>query len=536
MKYFTLFSSYRHLHSDRDAIPDVPAVYFVMPNEENIMRICQDFRNQLYDHYYLNFISPISRQKLEDLATTALQSNCASSVNKIFDQYLNFISLEDDMFVLKQQDREMISYYAINRGNIKDNEMDAVIDYIVDCLFSVFVTLGVVPIIRSPKGNAAEVISEKLDKKMKDNLRDFQNSLFNNTNDFQGGNLPLSFQRPLLVVLDRNMDMATPLHHTWTYQAMAHDVLDLKLNQVRVEENDKATGGAKPKRGAVKTFDLNNSDKFWQQHKGSPFPQVAEAVQEELETYRSQEDEVKRLKTSMGLDGNEEAVALLSDNTTKLTNAVSSLPELLEKKRVIDMHTTIATSVLDHIKNRKLDNYFEIEEKIMSKAVLDKPPMELIIDSSAGTKEDKLRLFLIYFLCSSPPLSDSELSQYTITLEEAGCDLNALHYLKRWKTYSKMAHTDLQFALHTGGGTKTVNMFSKLMSQGSQFVMEGVKNLVVKKHSLPITKIVDALMEMKSLQEIEDYRYFDPKMLKFDSTARSRTPFQDVSAKLISFD
>ena len=35
---------------------------------------------------------------------------------------------------------------------------------------------------------------------------------------------------------------------------------------------------------------------------------------------------------------------------------------------------------------------------------------------------------------------------------------------------------------YLGGGTKTVNMFSKLMSQGSQFVMEGVKNLVVKKH------------------------------------------------------
>uniref|UniRef100_A0A8D0FEG1 Sec1 family domain-containing protein 1 n=1 Tax=Strix occidentalis caurina TaxID=311401 RepID=A0A8D0FEG1_STROC len=29
------------LHSDRDAIPDVPAVYFVMPTEENIDRMCQ---------------------------------------------------------------------------------------------------------------------------------------------------------------------------------------------------------------------------------------------------------------------------------------------------------------------------------------------------------------------------------------------------------------------------------------------------------------------------------------------------------------
>lgn len=35
---------------------------------------------------------------------------------------------------------------------------------------------------------------------------------------------------------------------------------------------------------------------------------------------------------------------------------------------------------------------------------------------------------------------------------------------------------------YEGGGTKTVSMFSKLMNQGSSFVMEGVKNLVVKGH------------------------------------------------------
>jgi hypothetical protein len=39
-KHF-FYSPYRLLHSDRDAIPDVPAVYFVLPTEENIKRICQ---------------------------------------------------------------------------------------------------------------------------------------------------------------------------------------------------------------------------------------------------------------------------------------------------------------------------------------------------------------------------------------------------------------------------------------------------------------------------------------------------------------
>ena len=49
---------------------------------------------------------------------------------------------------------------------------------------------------------------------------------------------------------------------------------------------------------------------------------------------------------------------------------ISSLPELTEMKRLLDMHTTIATSLLDQIKKRKLDIFFETEEKLMSKTTL----------------------------------------------------------------------------------------------------------------------------------------------------------------------
>ncbi|XP_010774175.1 sec1 family domain-containing protein 1, partial [Notothenia coriiceps] len=100
--------------------------------------------------------------------------------------------------------------------------MEAIMDTIVDSLFCFFVTLGAVPIIRCPRGNAAEMVAVKLDKKLRENLRDARNSLFTGDNMAAG---QFSFQRPLFVLADRNVDMATPLHHTWTYQALIHDVL-----------------------------------------------------------------------------------------------------------------------------------------------------------------------------------------------------------------------------------------------------------------------------------------------------------------------
>ncbi|KAJ2950086.1 hypothetical protein O0L34_g11427 [Tuta absoluta] len=501
------------LHSDRDPIPEVPAVYFCAPTEENLGRICQDLDNGVYDQYHLNFISPISRQKLEDLAASAIQSNSVINIHKVYDQYLNFICLEDDLFIMKHQQSDSLSYYAINRGDTKDTEMEAIMDTIVESLFSVFVTLGNVPIIRSSKGNAAEMVAKKLDKKLRENLWDARNNLFHGNTGQTGS---FSFTRPMLILLDRNLDMATPLHHTWTYQALAHDVLDLSLNRAVVPENV----GAAPipgQKSKTRVCDLDSRDPLWTEHKGSPFPTVAEAIQEDLDKYRSSEAEVKKLKSSMGLDAESDlALSMVSDNTQRLTSAVNSLPQLMEKKRLIDMHTTIATAILNAIKSRRLDSFFELEEKIMSKstAVESKTVLDLISDPSAGTPEDKMRLFIIYYLCSGQ-LAEDEYKKFEAALTSAECDVKPMAYMKRWKGFTKMS------SQYEGGGTKTVSMFSKLVSQGSSFVMEGVKNLVVKKHKLPVSRAVESALGGAG-EGASELTWLDPRMARADGAARAR--------------
>ncbi|CAD7080183.1 unnamed protein product [Hermetia illucens] len=513
------------LHSDRDSIPDVPAIYFCAPTDENLDRIHQDFQNGLYDIYHLNFLSPIPRQKIEDLAAAALQAGCVANVHRVYDQYVNFISLEDDFFVLKHQNSESLSYYSINRANTRDDEMEAIMDSIVDSLFSVFVTLGNVPIIRCPRNTAAEMVARKLEKKLRENLWDARNNLFHMDATQAGG--IFSFQRPVLLILDRNLDLATPLHHTWSYQALAHDVLDLNLNRVFVDDDSMTERtGAKKK---LKACDLDNNDRFWSSHKGSPFPTVAEAIQEELEQYRSSEDEIKKLKTNMGIDGeNEVAFSMVNDTTARLTSAVNSLPQLMEKKRLIDMHTKIATAILNFIKARRLDSFFEMEEKIMSKATLDRPILELLKDPEFGQPEDKMRLYLIYYICAQN-VPEFEFERMKEALQESGCDLTPLPYVERWKSIMNRSSSMSQATQYEGGGTKTVSMFSKLVSQGSSFVMEGVKNLVVKRHNLPVTKLTEQVMECRNGGEVDDYLYLDPKLLKGgDVMPKNRAPFQDA--------
>ncbi len=136
---------------------------------------------------------------------------------------------------------------------------------------------------------------------------------------------------------------------------------------------------------------------------------------------------------------------------------MSSLPALLEKKRLIDMHTSIATAILEQIKLRKLDVFFELEEKVMSANAkgasqsqqgTEAKLREILEDQECGTPEDKMRLFIIHYLCS-PNVSDEEVDKLSASLEAAGCDMASLKYLRRWKSLQKMTSGPSEYTLPT---------------------------------------------------------------------------------------
>ena len=56
------------LHSDRQPVQDVAALYLVEPTQDNLQRIARDCTSGLYDSMYLNWSSSIAHDQLETLA------------------------------------------------------------------------------------------------------------------------------------------------------------------------------------------------------------------------------------------------------------------------------------------------------------------------------------------------------------------------------------------------------------------------------------------------------------------------------------
>jgi hypothetical protein len=146
------------LHSDREAIPDVPAVYFVSPTKEHLARIAQDCGKRLYGRAHLNFVTKLDRPLMEEFAKLVVQTGSLDVVASVHDQYLDYVCLEKHLFSLHKKN----SYVLYNGPSATEEVIESAMSEIAYGSFSVVATLGQVPVIRCPKVGGRNNYSKEL--------------------------------------------------------------------------------------------------------------------------------------------------------------------------------------------------------------------------------------------------------------------------------------------------------------------------------------------------------------------------------------
>lgn len=521
-----------NIENARQPVTDVPAVYFLEPTEKNIKWILEDLEKGLYESCYINFASSVTRPLLEDLAKGSLQSRAAQKVAGVFDRYVSFVSLSQSLFTLNLP----TAYTFLNSPSSNDQFLEQYIERIVDGLVSVLVTMRVMPIIRCPPGNEnplSHMVAMKLEERIRELLRSGPQAaeLFSASPSGGARGVPAdagpgaSSQRPLLCILGRDVDLITMLHHTWTYQALTHDMFGLRLNKLTVPV-DGTDSSAPPK---PKTYDVDESDAFWTQHAGDAFPEVGTAVHEAIEEYKKKS---ANMSSSKPEDDPTQALA------PGLAEAINALPEMTEKKRSIDMHTNIAMALMSEIKARELDKYYEMEEQFSSQSVGTsiKSMEELLSESQKGTLLDKTRALMCLYL-SKPSMDAAKLQGLIEALAAAGGEVEAMAYLQQHMQFRNMAAMPMAT---TGPSAQTASSGAGLMGSLGRLAstaasasegmlaagMKGVKNIVASDKETPVVQIMDGLMEQKPTGITENYLYLDPRAQAGGEVPRIRAPFR----------
>ncbi|KAF1334082.1 Sec1 family transporter sly1, partial [Globisporangium splendens] len=506
------------IEQERDAIPDVPAIYFVEPTAENIHRIVADCSKELYSSVHLNFAYPMSRESMELLARLSVEAGCTS-------MYTNFVSLEPSLFSLNLPN----SYRAYNDPTVQDKQIEQSMSRIVQGLFSVLATSGTVPVIRCPKNDGpSRMVAEQLSNTIRDHLT-ARNGIFSEGNS--------NFQRPVLIIMDRNEDLASSLHHPSTYQALVDDMLKIQMNRVKVtvktSGSDNTPGGGS--RTVEKTYDLDvTSDKFFETHAGSLFPDAIDANEEEMKLVTKKEEQI-RARTG----GND---ALLN-GTKDLVAAVDTLPMLVEKKKMLEVHTNIFQAAFEGVTSRHVPSFSMLEQKLIDGSHADKNELlQLLSNPETGSLADKVRLLMIYYLTSGA--SGSEIAEFESAYQQfATASGQEDVYVHAWKFIKK--HTAFQKHASVGGflnaettppNSSAAAGVSKFKGLAQGFLAQAaasVKNFLPENKKLHITRVADAICDLRPNTEDETFLYLDPKIKSHGEVPRQRTPFREVMVFMI---
>ncbi|CAM9320577.1 unnamed protein product [Sphacelaria rigidula] len=546
------------LETEREAIPDVPAVYFCRPTEENMRRIAADAGKRLYSNLYINLSSKLERPLMELLARETLAKGSVDMISKIYDQNLEFVSLEQRLFSLDRPG----SYVQYNDPRQSDH-VEAYMKSMASALFGVLATAGGVPIIRALPGGPAQMMSELLSKQISDHL--------------MGGGTAFKaagaagFQRPVVVVMHRGMDLVSALRHNSTYQALVDDVLDHRLNRVTVQMDAKNGQGNKSK-----TYDVDaENDSFYRRFKGSTFPEAIEANGSELAAVTQKEEDIRRRTSAAGINADAASAGLGvsglggaaggggDETTQELAAAVESLPKLLDQKKGLEMHTNILKAIMDVVAAREVPVYFEVEEEIISaptKASIctrchyrlqrSKARVQELLVSGKGSIRDKLRLLGVYCLAARPSgteVAELEglLRESVSTSGEAGAaqeverGLGAVGYLRQQVS---LQHLPTMQAGGTSGdsprsGPKMLSgLLAKAQNQATGLLAKAAATagqLLSRAKNTHATRVVESLLDYG--EEDEAYLYLDPKLGERadPAAARARGPPREVIVFMI---
>jgi len=345
--------------------------------------------------------------------------------------------------------------------------------------------------------------------------------------DLGGGN-----QRPLLCVLDRDLDLVTMLHHTWTYQAMAHDILGMRHNKITVPVQPISEESGAPPKPLFCALDEN--DAFWTSHANDAFPDVAQAVEAEVTEYTT--------KTA-GMGGGPQGEP---SSASDLTAAMGALPGMAEKKRSIDTHTNIATALLHEIQARDLAHYYELEDLFRTQSLNTSiGQIEALYEGvGKGTLSDKTRAMMVLYLLK-PHMTVEQQKTLTDMLESKGGSSAGMQYLQHLMTIRNLTSPTAapppapappaSGSLLAAGTSLLGGLADTAMNQSMSLLSAGVdtmRNIIVSKEELVVCRVMDDLMENMPT-DTENFLYIDPKAAHGVEVPRMRAPFQKAIVFMI---
>ncbi|TEA18439.1 Protein transport protein sec1 [Colletotrichum sidae] len=366
------------IEEKRDMNPEMDAIYILSPKENIAEILVNDFERRRYKQSYLvwtGVLEPRIRHMID---------NCPPAKQRIagFETLaIDFFPRESHLITFKDPWSFPILFHP-GCNNLVARHMRILAQKIT----GVCVTLGEYPKVRyyKPRNptHEASVLCTHLARFVQEELDEYAqwNTSF-----------PPQTSRPTgtLIITDRSMDLLAPMVHEFTYQAMAHDLLNIK-------EADKITYRMLVNAGTPdeeeKDMELSDKDQVWVDNRHRHMKDTIDKIMGDFKKF---------------LEANPHFVNENQDTNSlnAIRDMMAGLPQFQEMKEAYSLHMNMAQEAMNIFQAQKLPDIASIEQTLATgldedfkkpKNVLDQ--VVRLLDDGAVTPSDRLRLIMLYVL------------------------------------------------------------------------------------------------------------------------------------------
>ncbi|EDQ89036.1 uncharacterized protein MONBRDRAFT_32602 [Monosiga brevicollis MX1] len=355
----------------RKVLPQFHGVYFIEPTEENLDYVIRDFadRTPTYEAAHLFFLSPVPDALMAKLAS----AKAVKYVKTLKEINTLFIPKEHRVFTLNEP-HGLVQYYGSRSSSYN-------IDHLVRRLSTLCTTMNVAPIVRysSTSTPGTERMAMQLQKEI-------DMSVSQGLINAREGKLKSQF-----LILDRAVDLKSPLVHELTYQAAAYDLLNIENDIYSYSTVD--AGGREQQRQVV----LGEDDDIWLQMRHLHISEVFRKVKSSFDEFCVSARRLQGLRDSQQGEGGAGA----------LKQMLKDLPQHREQMQKYSLHLDMSNAI-NMAFSSTIDSCTKAEQNIVTEEEQDGNKVRdfigevasVVVDRRVST-EDKLRCLMLCVLAKN---------------------------------------------------------------------------------------------------------------------------------------
>ncbi|KAG7088311.1 hypothetical protein E1B28_012321 [Marasmius oreades] len=343
-------------NAKRDRMPHMKCVCFLHIGPASLEALEAELREPKYGEYYLYFSNILSKTMIERLA----EADEYEAVREVQEHFADYAPLLPCLFSLNHMPTVSKPLYGSSPSTWDSDALERSVEGITAVLLS----LKKKPVIRYEKMSA---MAKKLAGEVQHRIQT-ETTLF----DFRPTQVP-----PLLLILDRRNDPATPLLTQWTYQAMVHELLGIQNGRVNLG----LVPDISPELSEITL--TTSTDSFFQAHHLATFGDLGTSLKNYVQSYQSR-----------SLAHSPAAINSISD----MKRFVEEYPEFRKLGGNVSKHVALVGELSRLVGRDKLLEVGEVEQGLATSAGADFKEVEDLIKDDSVTVSHKLRLVILYAL------------------------------------------------------------------------------------------------------------------------------------------